>query len=149
MNLDVVNRVINFYSLGNYAGSKGLFWHPARVGRAPESLPEKPGEISFISDKLSAANSHRILCTGELTVVSRVWASPEKVDGCRSGDVRGRAEAGGAKRQKGGEEFLLLRVYDPWLCLISSHVTAVQLVFVMSGFLFLYCVVTSRGLHLY
>lgn len=121
----------------------------SRGWKGPESLSEKPGEISFISDKLSAANSHEILCTEELTVISGVWASPEKVSGCRSRDVRGRAEAGGAKHQTGGEEFLLLRVYDLWLCLIPSRVTAAQLFFVMSGFLFLYCVVTSRGLHLY
>lgn len=50
---------------------------------------------------------------GELTVVSRVWASPEKVSGCRSRDMKGRAETVGAKVQKGGEEFLLLRFMTP------------------------------------
>ena len=34
LNLDIVNRVINFYNLNNDARSKGLFWHPPRVGRA-------------------------------------------------------------------------------------------------------------------
>lgn len=79
---------------------------------------------------------------GELTVVSRVWASPEEVGDCRSGDTKGGPESVGAKVQKGGEEFLPLRVYDPWLCFISPRVTIVQLVFVMSGFLFFYsCIV--------
>lgn len=31
---DIVNRVINFYNLNNDACSKGLFWHPPKVGRA-------------------------------------------------------------------------------------------------------------------
>lgn len=50
---------------------------------------------------------------GELTVVSRVWASPEEVGDCRSRDMKGGPESVGAKVQKGGEEFLPLRVYDP------------------------------------
>jgi len=50
---------------------------------------------------------------GELAVVSGLWASPSKVGDCRSRDVKGRAEAVGAGVRNAGEEFLLLRVYDP------------------------------------
>lgn len=42
---------------------------------------------------------------GELTVISRVWASPEKVGDCRSRDTKGRAETVGAKVQKGVQGF--------------------------------------------
>lgn len=63
---------------------------------------------------------HGILCVGELRVISGVWASPEKVGDCRSRDTQGRAEAVGAKVQKGGEEFSAAEGLRP---LVTFHFT--------------------------
>lgn len=49
LRLHTVNRVVNFYGLGNDAGSKGLLWHPPKVGKG---LLKELEEIIFSSDKL-------------------------------------------------------------------------------------------------
>lgn len=49
LRLHTVDRVVNFYDLGNDAGSKGLLWHPPKVGKG---LLKELEEIIFTSDKL-------------------------------------------------------------------------------------------------